>query len=354
MKLSRRTLLLTGLQAALTYPAFAEDEPRRPRPGDARVSNFNVESVQKTRRFKLVEDRFISSSDGSSQPFRYYVPAGKTKNVRPLLVFLHSWSADYRQYKGDWIEAADQRNWIFIQPNFRGPNSSPDAGGSVIAQQDVLDNIDWAISHLKADPRRIYLAGASGGGHMAMLLAGRHPERFSAVSAWVGISDLEAWYRFQTRGGTKSRYAAGVAAVCGGAPGTSPEVDTQYYHRSPINWVAQLGDLPIDLAAGVHDGKNGSSVPITQTLNAYNAIAQVRGAHLVSDEETAQLIRQGMLINPSVEDLVVDATFERDIRMRRHAGNARLTIFDGGHEAIPQAICAWLEGHNRKTASRER
>src|SRR5690606_37780668 len=106
MKLSRRILLLTGLQAALTYLDIAEDEPRRTRPGDARVTNFNVESAQKTRRCKLVEDRFISSSDGSSQPFRYYVPAGKTQNVRPLLVFLHSWSADYRQYKGDWIEAA--------------------------------------------------------------------------------------------------------------------------------------------------------------------------------------------------------------------------------------------------------
>jgi Dipeptidyl aminopeptidases/acylaminoacyl-peptidases len=347
MAFSRRILLQLGLQAFVARNLIAEDEPR-PRKGNSLASNYDVEAVQKVRNFKLNEGHFVSSSDGTSQPFRYYVPESDSPQRRPLLVFLHSWSADYRQYKGDWIQAADSRNWIFLQPNFRGANNSPMAGGSIVAQQDVLDCIDWAIKNLKVDLRRIYLAGASGGGHMAMLLAGRHPHRFSAVSAWVGISDLKEWYKFQSRGGKESRYAQSISAICGGPPGTSPEVDAEYEQRSPINWISQLGDLPIDLAAGVYDGTSQGSVPITHTLNAFNAIAHVRNQPLVTESEITQLVQQGRLSSPSPEDIQPDPSFEREIRLRRHAGNARLTIFDGGHEAFPEAACTWLEGHQRR------
>lgn len=354
MTFSRRVLLQIGLQACFAKTLLAEDEPRRPRNGDPLASKFDVEAIQKVKNFKLTEKRFISSIDGTSQPFRYHVPKSSSSKHRPLLIFLHSWSADYRQYKGDWIHAADSRDWIFLQPNFRGANNSPAAGGSLLAQQDVLDCIDWATKNLKVDQSKIYLAGASGGGHMAMLLAGRHPNRFSAVSAWVGISDLEAWYNFQSRGGKESRYAQSISAICGGPPGTSPEVNSQYRERSPINWINQLGELPIDLAAGVYDGTSQGSVPITHTLNAYNAIAHVRNGKVVTDEEITQLTQQGRLNNPTPEDIPSDPTYEREIRLRRHSGNARLTIFDGGHEAFPEAACAWLEGHKRKVTSSQK
>jgi hypothetical protein len=33
--------------------------------------------------------------------------------------------------------------------------------------------------------------------------------------------------------------------------------------------------------------------------------------------------------------------------LRRFAGKARVTIFEGGHESIPEAAIAWLEQHKR-------
>jgi poly(3-hydroxybutyrate) depolymerase len=265
-------------------------------------------------------------------------------------VFLHSWSSDYRQDTAAWSDEARRRGWIFIQPDFRGPNNRPEACGSPLARQDVLDAIDWVASHHQVDRSRIYLAGASGGGHMAMLMASRHPDRFSAVSAWVGISDLAEWQRFHSRGEKPGRYAEMVVASCGGAPDASPAVAEQYRDRSPIYWLQNTGDLPLDLAAGVHDGNKGS-VPIAHTLRAYNVVAKSRGGAIVPDEQMNELQQTGRLAAAEASDRVTDSSYGREIHLRRHAGTARVTIFEGGHEGIAAAGCSWLEQQTRETAA---
>jgi poly(3-hydroxybutyrate) depolymerase len=297
----------------------------------------------------LSEVRIDSSRDGAAQTVRYWAPPSPAADV-PLLVFLHTWSSDVRSNYPEWVKEAVRRGWIFVQPDFRGPNDRPEACGSAFAQQDVLDAVDWACRKFPVDRSRIYLAGASGGGHMSLLLAGKHPDRFSAVSAWVGITDLADWYQFHCSRGKPDRYATMTAASCGGAPGASPEVDEQYRLRSPINWLASSGDLPIDLAAGVHDGKQGS-VPIRHTINAFNVLARSRGNQAISDSEISQLEANSRLDRPSPMDVGADATFGRDILLRRTSGPSRITIFEGGHEGLPVASCAWLERQRRATRS---
>jgi poly(3-hydroxybutyrate) depolymerase len=292
-----------------------------------------------------------SSQDGAPQSARYSAPPEASNRPTPLLVFLHSWSSDYRQDNSAWSNEASKRGWIFIQPDFRGPNSRPEACGSPLARQDVLDSVDWIAERYQVDRSRIYLAGVSGGGHMAMLMAGRHPDRFSAVSAWVGISDLAEWQRFHSRGDKPDRYAEMVVASCGGTPDASPAVTEQYRDRSPIFWLQNSGNLPLDLAAGVHDGKKGS-VPIAHTLRAYNVVAKSRGAALISEEAMAELQETGRLAMPEGTDRTTDSSYDREIHLRRHAGTARVTIFEGGHEGIATAGCAWLGQHTREATVR--
>ncbi len=289
-----------------------------------------------------------SSVDGKPQPVGWMAPPEATIRPAPLLVFLHSWSSDYRQDSSAWQREAKQHGWFFLQPDFRGPNNRPEACGSPLARQDVLDAIDWAAAQHNIDRSRIYLAGASGGGHMALLMASRHPDRFSAVSAWVGISDLAEWQRFHSRGEKPGRYAEMVVAACGGPPEASPAVAQEYRERSPIYWLQHTGDLPLDLAAGVHDGKQGS-VPIAQTLRAYNVVATARGGAPVSDAVIQELQETGRLAAPEASDRVTDATYGREIHLRRQTGSARVTIFEGGHEGIAAAGCAWLKEQQRPT-----
>lgn len=297
-----------------------------------------------------VEARLVSSYDGTSQPLRYALPELPGDDKRPLLVFLHSWSSNYRLHKKGWLDATLSRGWIFLEPNFRGPNNNPLACGSPAARADVLDSVEFAIQELGADPERIYLAGASGGGHMAMLLAGRHPERFTAVSAWVGISDLGQWHDDCSTPGPFNRYAAMIVKCCGGMPGENPTVDAEYFERSPINWITGLNDLPLDIAAGVHDGQSGS-VPFQHSLRLFNKIAASRGAEVVSDEEMDQLWTDSALHHPRPEDTLTDASYGRDIKLRREAGTARVTIFEGGHEGLAEAACHWLEPFRRLTTA---
>ena len=130
-----------------------------------------------------------------------------------------------------------------ILPHYRGPNNNPQACASKLAIQDVLDAVDYATQHACIDRRRVYLAGQSGGGHMALMMAARAPHVWAGVSAWVPITDLAAWHTELTR---KQAYAKQLEQICGGSPGT-PEADRQYRARSPLFHLAAARGLPIDI-----------------------------------------------------------------------------------------------------------
>lgn len=297
----------------------------------------------------LREVTLASSLDGEPQTVKWWAPAEESARARPLFVFLHSWSGDYRQDNTRWLRHAARNGWVFVHPDFRGPNRSPKACGSRWARRDILDAIDFAAERLSIDRSRIYLAGSSGGGHMAMLMAGRHPDRFSAVSAWVGISDLVEWHDFHTVDGKPQNYARMIRRSLGGPPGTSGEIDAEYRDRSAIHFLHRIGDLPLDLAAGVRDGKSGS-VPIRHTLRAFNVVARSHGNEPIPEDTITTLWENGRLDAPRLSDVEADPTYDREIYLRRHSENARVTIFDGGHESLPDAACAWLARQQRPTA----
>ncbi len=261
----------------------------------------------------------------------------------PLLVSLHTWSGDCEQRNEPLEKWAQQRGWIYLFPNFRGRNDRPSACGSELAQQDILDAVVWAREHYPIDDRRIYLTGVSGGGYMTMLMVGRHPDIWAAASAWVGISDLAAWHAKHAG----QSYGTMLEKCCGGAPGSSEAVDEQYRARSPITHLARAANVPVDIAAGVHDGHTGS-VPIAHTLRAFNVLARAAGGSEISEAEINQLShKSGRLDRPLSSDQVEDQTFGRSIYLRRRAGHSRVTIFEGGHEGIATAAIAWLERHRK-------
>ncbi|MEQ9406738.1 MAG: prolyl oligopeptidase family serine peptidase [Fuerstiella sp.] len=297
----------------------------------------------------LTEIAITSTLDGTDQPTLYWAPASAASQPTPLFIFLHSWSGNYRQDNSKWQRHAVNHGWIYLHPNFRGVNNTPPACGSKLARQDILDAMDDACRRFQVDRSRIYLAGVSGGGHMAMLMAGHHPERFSAVSAWVGISDLAEWYRFHLKDGRPQNYARMILGSLGAPPGTNPDTDAEYRDRSPLFHLHRVGDLPVDIFAGVNDGHTGS-VPVRHSLTAFNEIAGVHGSDLVTEEEMQSLWNDRRLPQPRPSDKEKDATLGRDILLRRTAGNSRVTIFEGGHESIPEAAVEWLSHQQRSTS----
>lgn len=217
---------------------------------------------------ELREIEVVSTLDGSAEKSLIYCP--ETREPIPLLVGLHTWSSDRFNQVKEIFPRCRQRGWALILPEFRGPNltSNPraaQAGGSRLAQQDILDALDHLLAHYPIDVRQVFLLGGSGGGHMALLMAARAPERFAAISAWVPIADLAAWHR------ENPRYAPHVEAVCGGPPAASPAVEAEYRQRSPLSQVAAMAKATLS----VHHGRYDSSVPYTHTWRLAQALEAV-------------------------------------------------------------------------------
>ena len=295
------------------------------------------------------EIKYPSSADSSDQPAMFYAPESKTPV--PLLVGLHTWSANFKQVGGRcpyglWCIKND---WAFIGPDFRGPNRRPEACGSQMAIDAIVSAVKYARKVATIDSNRIYLVGVSGGGHMAMLMAGRKPEIWAGVSAWAGISDLKAWHAECRK--AKRRYANDIEKSCGGPPGASDKVDLEYKNRSPLTWLAEArkAGVNLDINTGIHDGHRGS-VPVSHTLRAFNAAAAPTDR--ISDADIAHMVAKAE-VPTHLRKKLSDRTYGPKIPLlRKTSGSVRVTIFKGGHEIVPTAALTWLSRQKRKVLAR--
>lgn len=278
----------------------------------------------------------IPASDGAVQRAMWFTPDSSEK--KPLLVGLHTWSSSYASTGGDvvYAEWCIAQGWAFVHPDFRGPNNTPPALGSDRAVQDVVESVEWAKKQTDIDENRIYLVGVSGGGHMAMLMAGRHPEIWAGVSAWCGIGDVARWHGEHTKNGKSDRYGQNIEAALGKIPAKD---DPDAWKRSPESCLANAATVPLDIAHGIHDGRQGS-VPFQHSLRAYNAAvkpeARLDAAGIESFYAT-QKLPSGW---PAAARDPVYGIHQPVFRAT--SGNARITIFDGGHEIVHQAALNWL------------
>lgn len=285
-----------------------------------------------------------SSVDESAQPSYLILPESfETKGpARPIVVSLHSWSYGVEQRWPDLEELVGDRGWIYLFPDFRGRNDKIEACASDIARQDVIDALDWVIQHYPIDRDRVYVTGVSGGGFMTLAMVASYPSRWTAASAWVPLSDLRAWYDFHAG----DPYGEMTRQCVGGDPAQDGSVAAEMERRSPLHQLANASGVPLDIAAGRFDGHDGAPIPVWHSLAAFNVLAEAAGEPQVTAQEIAELTRHDPhLDHPTESDVVEDTSFGRAIYLRRHAGQARVTIFDGAHESIATAAIAWFEAH---------
>lgn len=227
-----------------------------------------------------------STLDATLQPSLFF--KSKSEEKRPLLVGLHTWSYDRFNQIANMLPVAEKYNFNLLLPEFRGKNTSANpncrqACGSALAKQDIKDAIDYLIANENVDADNIFLLGLSGGGHMALLMAGMCPEYFKAIGAFVPITDLTKWVK------ENPHYAPQVLACC--------ENEDEMRKRSPIAYLDTIATSNLKIFHGKYD----SVVPVTQSISFFNAI------------------------------------------MEKHpTASVYLDIFDGGHEIDMQTAVYWL------------
>lgn len=284
----------------------------------------------------ISEITYFCKIDKSMQPAMFR--KAKSAEPRPLLVALHTWSHTHTIAYQEYANACEQNDWNMIFPEFRGPNWTQDACGSDFVVSDIEDAVAFMKKKTNVDPNRIYLCGGSGGGHCALLMAGRRPDLWTAVSAWCPISDIAQWYK-QCLGSKFKCYSENIIKSCDGNPFESPAAARECLLRSPLTWLPNAVDLPVDISTGIHDGHIGS-VPVSQALNAFNVIAHDRDK--ISAEDIEYIVKNESIPSGLAKSCRQDPSLGRKIHFRRQSGNARITLFEGEHECLTAAAVQWL------------
>ncbi|MFP3907765.1 MAG: alpha/beta fold hydrolase [Acidimicrobiales bacterium] len=283
----------------------------------------------------IADVRIPSTIDGQMQPALWLPP--EQPGPRPLLVALHSWSSRYDQTASiPYARWARANGWAMIHPDFRGISNSPDATGSDLAVQDIVDAIDWAGQQADIDMNNVYTIGFSGGGMMSLLMAGRHPDRISGAVSWVPIYDLVEWYRYSSR----FNYITQIEASCGGNPLTSSSARDECRHRSPINHLdgARDGDVPVYLGHGLSD----TLVLPQHAVWAFNHLARPED-RLTSAESDA--IARWTLPSHLRGSLTAPTYFrgpDPTPLFSRRSDNVTMVLFNGRHSAVFNPGLEWM------------
>jgi len=151
------------------------------------------------------EDAAYQSFDGTRISARLYLPspALEYKNPRPVVYYIHGGPQgqerpDFAWFSMPLIQFLTLNGFAVFVPNVRGSTGyglsftkqvDRDWGG-----QDRLDHVHAMREFLAKDPRldtkRAGVVGRSYGGYMTLMLAGQHPELWSAAVDMFGPYDL--------------------------------------------------------------------------------------------------------------------------------------------------------------------
>jgi pimeloyl-ACP methyl ester carboxylesterase len=260
------------------------------------------------------------------------------------LVILHSWSAGYLQHAGiPYAMWAQENGWAVIAPQFRGVNDDADAMGSDLAVQDVVDAIDYATSQDGVDADRVYTVGYSGGGMMSLLLAGRHPDKVTAVAAWGPPYDLVEFYRQSLA--TGGRYAADIRAGCGGDPAESGPAQEECLRRIPMTYLdtAREKGVPVFIAQGIFD----SLLSPSQGASAFNQLADPEDRLSAGEVDE---IGRGSLPDHLSGSITTQTYFgEGDPApvFARQSGAVWLVLFHADHDMVYKATLRWFANDTR-------
>ena len=97
--------------------------------------------------------------------------------------------------------------------------------------------------------------------------------------------------------------------------------------------------MPLDINTGIHDGHTGS-VPVSHSLHAFNVLAAPDKQ--VAAVDIGFMVRERKIPAGLAAETQADPERQKATLFRRASGNARVTVFEGGHESESSAGVLWL------------
>ena len=201
---------------------------------------------------------FNSPADGCLMKVDVYSPAEESREAIPLVLAPHpiTWTAaqDYhvgleglmREYHRGYYGLADKHGVIIALPHGHHHKEDLCSVGGPEQIADMIHLIDGLSEHgYHVDPKRVYACGMSMGGQEALLIAGKYPEKITAVFAFNPIVDLAAWYEeLATSEIPEIREYDTAARIANEVGGTPSEVPEAYAERSATHYSEGLSKVP--------------------------------------------------------------------------------------------------------------
>jgi predicted esterase len=291
---------------------------------------------------EIKDIKVTSSKDGKPGPALYFNSGSKKK--KPLLVVLHSWSDEYLQQASiPFCLWAKKYDWVFIQPNYRGIFQTPEAMGSELAIQDIVDAVNYAKKNANVDASRVYLTGASGGGMGSLLAVSHHPEIWAGVAAWVPVVDIFDWFKYNAKFPSR-KYRQQIIAAAGGDPTKSKKAEAETKERSPISHLNQAIKVPILIAHGIKD----ILVPPDHSLRAYNLLADEKDR--LTDEQINYILKN-KAVPQNLKSSSTDTYFgaaDPKVHLVKKSANVTLVLFEGVHDLVYNPTLLWLNEQQKR------
>ncbi len=209
----------------------------------------------------------------------------------PLVCMLHGCTQDPATFAAATAmnESADRHGFVVVYPgqprghNAQGcwnwflPEHQQRGAGEPELIAGIARRLIAAESGPSVDPRRIFVAGLSSGGAMALILAACYPDLFAAVAVHSGLP-----YR-------SAHNVASAFAVMGHADANAPDGDAIHAAMG-----AHARPVPSLVIHGTADGtvapKNASNI-LAQSMHANRLAAPQTCAHDPAKPNTTQLVK---------------------------------------------------------------
>lgn len=247
----------------------------------------------------------------------------------PLLLDLHPWNNHWLELREPLFVRFAALDWHVVRPDFGGPvrRSGHCCSAAVIAAIDRA----LALAHAAGVPGQapLLVLGESGGGMTAACWLARGQGRPRQVQLWGAIADLPLWARQSVV--AQPAIAADVQQ-CSGTALPSPVV---------LDYRDKLPGTRIEILAGIHDGFAGT-VPPTHSLSLFHHLARQGGGTDLTQAAASDDILLRRLLVERVGDggAYPPLAPGRPVHLRRQAGSVTLTLFEGGHELLPETVLA--------------
>lgn len=304
---------------------------------------MSKEEAWKTIVPQVRQVRVKSTMDGSFQPALFYNSGSNRK--KPLLLALHSWSADYlHQYSIPFGIWAVKNDWVFMHPDYRGAFTNKSSTASELAIQDILDALRYAEKHAEIDSDRIYVTGFSGGAMASLIMVGKYPQLWAGVAAWVPVYDLAKWYAELNK--SKFNYSVHISNSCGGPPITGSKSSLECQKRSVSNYLKNAfgKNVPVYIAAGIRD----NFVLPSHSIMAFNDLANIEDR--ITIDEMAFIDKYRQLPDNLAGSFQADSFFsdvDLPLIFERQSNSVIIKIFEGKHDIIFNAGLYWLSKQHK-------